>query len=246
MEGIVIQDLCKSYPRENGQQFKALQNISLQWREGEFVALIGDSGSGKSTLARMLLGLEQPDSGTIRMNGTRLTGLNSSEWKTHRKQIQAVFQDASGTLNPSRSVYANTEAAMKHLTNYNRRQREERILHLMELTGLSKRLLTVPVRQLSGGEQRRFSLLRAISVEPRYLVLDEATSGLDLVSAASVLKVLETYKKEMGCGFLFITHDMQSAYRLADRIIKMQQGRFVLEGINQKEMRREHDESKVV
>ncbi|MGL5437651.1 MAG: ABC transporter ATP-binding protein [Lachnospiraceae bacterium] len=247
MEGIVIRELCKCYSGEKGHILTALQDVSLEWQAGEFVALVGESGSGKSTLGKILLGLEQPDSGTIHMDGQELTNLHFSEWKGRRKQIQGVFQDASGTLNPRRSVYANMEAAMINLTELDRRQRREKIRTLMEMTGLSEDLLKVPVRQLSGGEQRRFSLLRAMTINPRYLVLDEATSGLDLVSSATVLKVLETYKKEMGCGFLFITHDMQSAYRLADRMVKMQHGRFVREGINKnKEEERIDYESKVI
>lgn len=247
MEGIVIDKLCKRYAGEKGHVLTALQDVSLTWKPGEFVALVGESGSGKSTLGKILLGLERPDSGTIHMDGQELTNLSISDWKDRRRQIQGVFQDVSGTLNPRRSVYANMEIAMLNLTNYNHQQRREKILSLMELTGLSADLLKVPVRQLSGGEQRRFSLLRAMTIEPKYLVLDEATSGLDLVSSAAVLKVLETYEKEIGCGFLFITHDMLSAYRLADRMVNMRHGRLIREGINmKKEEERKDYESKVI
>lgn len=231
MEGIIIKNLCKSYLGEKGHIHSALQNINMSWRPGEFISLIGESGSGKSTLAKMILGIEYPDSGSIKMDGTELTTLNFYEWKQRRKFLQGVFQNASGTMNPCRSIYSNVEEAMVNLTNLTSSQRKERILNLMEQTGLSPKLLDTPVRQLSGGEQRRFALLKAMSVHPKYLILDEATSGLDLVSADSVIQMLHQFKKETNCGFLFITHDLTSAYKLSDRIIKMQQGRLVLEGI---------------
>lgn len=231
MEGIVIKDLCKSYWGEKGHSHSAVQDVNMIWKPGEFISLMGESGSGKSTLAKMILGLETPDSGSIQMDGIELTTLRFSEWKPQRRFLQGVFQDASGTMNPRRSTYSNIEEAMVHLTTLTSSQRKERILHLMEQTQLSPKLLEVPVKQLSGGEQRRFALVRAMSVHPKYLVLDEATSGLDLLSAASVIQTIHQFKKEMRCAFLFITHDLQSANQLSDRILKMQQGRLVLEGI---------------
>lgn len=231
MDGIIVRDLCKTYIGEKGRIHPVLQNINMKWHPGEFISLIGESGSGKSTLAKILLGIETPDYGSILMDNIELTALNFSGWKRERKVLQGVFQDTSGTMNPRRSVYANVEEAMVNLTDLNHKQRRERITQMMEQAGLSLQLLDVPVRQLSGGEQRRFALLKAMAVRPRYLVLDEATSGLDLVSADSVIQMLHHFRKETNCAFLFITHDLHSAYQLSDRIIKMQQGRLALEGI---------------
>lgn len=244
MGEIRIENICKTFIGEEGHYLNALQNITMKLRKGEFVSLIGESGSGKSTLAKIILGLEKPDSGTIYMDGVNLIELSFSKWKKQRKKIQAVFQDASGTLNPKKSIYANIEEAMINLSSLNKEERKQRILRLMEITGLEERLLKVKVNQLSGGEMRRFSLLRAISVEPDYLILDEATSGLDLVSLDSVINVLEKYKREIGCGFLFITHDLRCAYRLSDRIIKMQNGRFVRIGINNNKRENYNDKIK--
>lgn len=231
MEGIIVSNLFKAYDGEKGCVHPVLKNINMQWHPDEFISLIGESGSGKSTLAKILLGIETPDRGSIRMDNMELTTLNFAGWKQQRKLLQGVFQDASGTMNPRRSVYANVEEAMVNLTDLSRQQRRERIMQMMNQTGLSPRLLEVPVRQLSGGEQRRFALLKAMSVRPKYLILDEATSGLDLVSADSVIQMIHQFRKETSCAFLFITHDLRSACQLSDRIIKMQQGRLVLEGI---------------
>lgn len=150
---------------------------------------------------------------------------------TTANQNQAVFQDAGGTLNPMRSVRSNVEEAMINLTDLTREQRHERIKELMELTHMDSKLLDVPPRQLSGGEQRRLSLVRAMSIRPRYLILDEVLSGLDLISADAVMSVLEQYHREFDCSFLLITHDMDSAYRLSDTILTMQSGQIVRVGI---------------
>lgn len=130
-----------------------------------------------------------------------------------------------------RSVRSNVEEAMINLTDLTREQRHERIKELMELTHMDSKLLDVPPRQLSGGEQRRLSLVRAMSIRPRYLILDEVLSGLDLISADAVMSVLEQYHREFDCSFLLITHDMDSAYRLSDTILTMQSGQIVRVGI---------------
>ena len=144
-----------------------------------------------------------------------------------------LARDASGTLNPMRSVRSNVEEAMVNLTSLSKRERRERIGELMELTHMEKKLLDVPARQLSGGEQRRLSLVRAMSIRPKYLILDEVLSGLDLISADAVIRVLEQYHREFDCAFLLITHDMDSAYRLSDTILTMQAGQIVRVGIKQ-------------
>lgn len=176
---------------------------------------------GKGTLARLLVGMEPPDQGTISLDGEDTSGWNAENWRKRRTKLQAVFQDASGTLNPMRSVRSNVEEAMVNLTCLSKRQRRERIGELMELTHMEERLLDVPARQLSGGEQRRLSLVRAMSIRPKYLILDEVLSGLDLISADAVMRVLEQYHREFDCAFLLITHDMDSAYRLSDTILTM-------------------------
>lgn len=231
MEGIIIKNLCKSYVGKKGRIHTAIQDIHLHWHAGECISLLGESGCGKSTLAKIMLGMERPDSGSITMDGIELTTLGFSAWKQQRKRLQGVFQDASGTMNPRRSVYANIEEAMVNVTDWTATERKTRILEMMASMGLSETLLYGSVRQLSGGEQRRFALLKAMSVQPKYLILDEPTSGLDLVCANAVLQMLSQCRKETNCAILFITHDLHSAYQISDRMIQMQAGRLVLEGI---------------
>ena len=220
MEGFVVDQVSKTYMDEKQRPFQVLHDVSFSWSAGENIAVLGESGSGKSTLARLLIGIEKPNSGTITWNGEDITRWKASAWREKRRHIQAVFQDASGTLNPARSVYHNVEEALRNLTQLDKRQRRARIGELMELTHMDSHLLQVPVRQLSGGEQRRLSLL-----------LDEVTSGLDLLSADAVLQVLERYHEEFGCAYLLITHDRQTAYRISSRILELNQGVFVREAV---------------
>ena len=216
MDGLIAEHISKTYVGAHGLSFAALRDVSIHLEPGSFTSLVGESGSGKSTLARLLVGLEPPDQGTISLDGEDTSGWSTEDWRKRRTKLQAVFQDASGTLNPMRSVRSNVEEAMVNLTSLSKRQRRERIGKLMELTHMEERLLEVPARQLSGGEQRRLSLVRAMSIRPKYLVLDEVLSGLDLISADAVMRVLEQYHREFDCAFLLITHDMDSAYRLSD------------------------------
>lgn len=231
MDGVVISDVTKRYADAQGNYFQALRGVSLTWQKGENLAIIGESGSGKSTLAKLIIGLEKPSSGQIRIGGEDVATWSFRRWRRERTHLQAVFQDAAGTMDPTCSVSHNMEEAMKNLTVLGKSQRRDRIEELMALTNMSRSLLEIPVRRLSGGEQRRLSLLRALSIHPDFLVLDEVTSGLDLLSADAVLSVLERYHNAYGCSYLLITHDKQNACRLADRILEMEQGRIVRVGI---------------
>ena len=190
MDGLIAEHISKTYAGAHGLSFAALRDVSIHLEPGSFTSLVGESGSGKSTLARLLVGLEPPDQGTISLDGEDTSGWSTEDWRKRRTKLQAVFQDASGTLNPMRSVRSNVEEAM-------------------------------------------VSLVRAMSIRPKYLVLDEVLSGLDLISADAVMRVLEQYHREFDCAFLLITHDMDSAYRLSDTILTMQAGQIVRVGIKQ-------------
>ena len=218
------------YHNVNQGDFNALSDINLHLCKGESLAIEGESGSGKSTLARLLIGIEKPTSGKILLDGEDITCWNYRTWKQHRKKIQAVFQDSSGTLNPARSAYANVEEALVNLTDKKRAERKKHILDLMDAVHMDYGLLETPVRQLSGGEQRRLSLLRAIAVEPDYLIMDEVTSGLDLISADAVLTLVENFVKLSGSSCIFITHSRKDAMRIANRIIIMREGRIAEQG----------------
>lgn len=231
MDGILIKNVHKYYTTQNKATFEALSDINLNIYPGEFVSLIGRSGSGKSTLGKIILGLEKPSTGKIMIDDENIEDLKKRNSKLIYKKMQAVFQDAGGSLNPKLSVYHNVEESLVNLTKLNLVQRKERILELMSLVGMNKELLKTETRQLSGGEQRRLSLLRALTVHPKYIILDEVISGLDFISKNAVEKLLLSYRKKYSCGYLFITHDRSSAYRLSDRIIIMENGKITRQGV---------------
>lgn len=229
MEGILIENVRKRYMGKNNETRLVLDGITSSIGKGECISLMGDSGSGKSTLARLLLGLEKPTTGEIIIDGVKTSTLNFNQWKKHRRIIQGVFQDASGTLNPKLSVYQNMEEALVNLTTLKKIERREQIYMLMKATRVEERLLKVPTKMLSGGEQRRVSLLRALAIKPKYLIMDEVISGLDAISCDAVLTTLENYRQNFGCSYLFITHNIESAYRISDKILVMKKGKIYKE-----------------
>lgn len=144
MDGLIAEHINKTYAGAHGLSFAALRDVSIHLEPGSFTSLVGESGSGKSTLARLLVGLEPPDQGTISLDGEDTSGWSTEDWRKRRTKLQAVFQDASGTLNPMRSVRSNVEEAMVNLTSLSKRQRRERIGELMELTHMEERAFGGP------------------------------------------------------------------------------------------------------
>ncbi|MGL6198481.1 MAG: ATP-binding cassette domain-containing protein [Lachnospiraceae bacterium] len=226
MEKIEVRNVSKKYIDQKGDSIQVLDHVSLDWKVGENISIIGESGSGKSTLARIVLGIEHPDQGNISLNGQDVTHLNFKKMRINRKILQGVFQDASGTLNSKRTVFQNVEEALCNLTDLCAHNRKKRIGELMEMTQMKQELMEKSVKQLSGGEQRRVALLRVLSLHPQYLVLDEVTSGLDLLSREAVFRVLCQYHQEYGCSYLMMTHQLDLAYRISDKIYKMEKGAF--------------------
>ncbi len=226
MEGIRLDHVSKIYSHSKKNVCEVLDQINLHIEPGEFVSLTGESGSGKSSLARLVLGLEPPTSGDIFIDEIFLSGQAMTNRKKLYSRVQAVFQDAGGTLNSKLSVYQNVEESLVNLTTLNREQRRERIHNLMEMLLLDVKLLKTQTGKLSGGEQRRLSLLRALAIQPKYLVLDEVVSGLDLISKSAVLSLLKTYRESFDCGCLFITHDLSAAAVLSDRVLRIEGGRI--------------------
>ena len=150
MDRIELRQLTRTYYDAQGETFCALDHASLIWEEGHSIAIMGESGSGKSTLARLMIGLERPTEGSVLINGEDTSRWGLREWRKYRAKIQAVFQDAGGTLNPAWSTFKNIEEALTNLTALSSAQRKQRIGELMEQTGLRKELLDTPVRRLSG------------------------------------------------------------------------------------------------
>ncbi|TSJ50910.1 nickel import ATP-binding protein NikE [Atlantibacter subterranea] len=206
---------------------QVLNGISLAVSEGESVALLGSSGCGKSTLARLLIGLETPTSGDICWRNKPLSTLKGDEMRAFRREIQMVFQDAISAANPRRTVREIIREPLRHLLKLSTAQQNERITRVMAATELDAGLLDKRPPQLSGGQLQRVCLARAMVVEPKLLILDEAVSNLDLVLQANIIQLLKNLQQQYHTACLFITHDLRLVERFCQRVMVMEGGEIV-------------------
>lgn len=208
------------------QPLHAVSGISFAMEEGERIGIAGESGSGKSTLGKLILGLERPDTGTIRFQG--IDWLQASPRQRHRlrRNLQAVFQDYRHALNPRLTA---GQVIAEPIRNYERLTAAElkrRQIELMEAVGLREPDLDKRPDQFSGGQQQRLNIARAIALRPKLIVFDEAVSSLDMLIQAQILELLNDLAQQFKLSYLFITHDLRAACCLCSRILVMEQGRI--------------------
>lgn len=204
-----------------------LKEVSLALKSGETVALLGRSGCGKSTLARLLVGLESPTQGRICWRGEPLSRLNRAKQKAFRRDIQMVFQDAISAVNPRKTVREILREPMRHLLSLTKAEQLARASEMLRAVDLDDSVLNKRPPQLSGGQLQRICLARALTVEPKLLILDEAVSNLDLVIQASVIRLLKKLQQQFGTACLFITHDLRLVERFCQRVMVMDEGKIV-------------------
>ncbi|MGG0848662.1 ABC transporter ATP-binding protein [Peribacillus simplex] len=199
---------------------KILNNISFECGSGECLGIIGESGSGKSTLGRLLIGIEKPDRGTVLFQGE-----NVGDRKVRSGNISAVFQDYKSSINPFFTV---EEAIMEPLKNKSKVKKEiqNRIDNLLNQVGLNPSYRKRYPHELSGGEVQRVCIARAISTEPKCILLDEAISSLDVSVQIQVLELLKELKNRYNMSYVFITHDIQAAAYICDRVIIFRNGQI--------------------
>lgn len=211
--------------------FTALQNADFTLEEGETVAIVGESGSGKSTLAKCLLRLEEPTSGAAMYKGRDLFSLSPKALYEMRRDIQMVFQDPTQSLNPRMTVYSLiSEAWVIHPEILPRARWRERVAELLDQVGLTPDHMHRYAHQFSGGQRQRIAIARALALEPRIIVCDEAVSALDVSIQAQVIALLDGLRKRLGLSYIFIAHDLPVVRDFADRVIVMQGGRIVEQG----------------
>ena len=208
----------------------ALHDVSLKIESCSTLALVGESGAGKSTLGRCLALLEEPDSGEIWFDGKNLLTLQPGDLRTARRRIQFVFQDAAAAINPRFSAFEAIEEPLLIQGGLSRRERREQALDTMERVGLSPGSAHRPMLEFSGGERQRLALARALVLKPRLLILDEALSGLDPETKERLILLLLNLQACFALSYIFITHDLRIAARVADRIAVMQDGAIVESG----------------
>ena len=212
-----------------GRVVHAAKDVDLVVYRGETLGVVGESGSGKSTVARCIVRLVDPTSGELLIGGDDIAGLRESDLRPHRRDIQIVFQDPYRSLNPRRTV---GQSIIEGPMNFGITHGEAvaRARELMRVVGLAPEVLDRFPHQFSGGQRQRICIARALAMEPRVLIADEAVSALDVSVQAQVLDLLDTVRKRFDLAMLFITHDLRVAAQICDRIMVMQNGVVVEEG----------------
>jgi len=206
---------------------KAVDDISFEVYEGETVSIVGESGCGKSTTGRAILRLEEPTEGSVKFNDVELTTLSKSKMRKQRKDLQIIFQDPYASINPRQTVSDILNEAMTIQNSVPSKQRRQRIIELLETVGLNEYQADRYPHEFSGGQRQRIGIARALAVDPKLIICDEAVSALDVSIQAQVLNLLEELQKEFNLTYLFISHDLGVVRHISDRVIVMYLGKIV-------------------
>ncbi|MGA7474532.1 MAG: ABC transporter ATP-binding protein [Candidatus Sulfotelmatobacter sp.] len=220
---VAVEDLRKSFGSQN-----VLNGISLSVKRGETLAVLGRSGTGKSVLLRLIIGLEKPDSGSVRIHGQDIGGLALDQLGEIRKKMGFLFQHAA--LYDSLTVEQNVAFPLQHhKKEMSKSERGDRITQLLAEVGMEGDLAKMP-SDISGGMQKRVGLARALALEPDILLLDEPTAGLDPISAGEIDDLVLKLQQEHHVASIVVTHDLYSAKTIADRLALLNEGEVVIEG----------------
>lgn len=231
---VEVRDLTKIYPLGESVfggaargEVRAVDSVSFDIKEGETLGLVGESGSGKSTLGRLILRLIEPTSGAIRFAGRDLLSVQHSEMRRLRRDMQIVFQDPFGSLDPRfrvQDVIAEPLIIHERLTATLRRQR---VAELLRAVGLDESASLRYPHEFSGGQRQRIGIARALALRPKFIVADEPVSALDVSVGAQIVNLLAQLQREFGLTYLFISHSMPIVRYLATRIAVMYHGKLV-------------------
>ena len=209
------------------KRYADIEDLNLRLEDGCAVALVGESGSGKSTLARLISLLERPDMGEIRFDGQAAANLRGAALRRFRADMQLILQNAPAALDPRVSVGKSIAEPLRNLTQLSPAEIHARVSELCAQFSLGPELLYRLPHELSGGQLKRVCFARAFVTRPSFVVLDETTSGLNPSLRERVLEIILRLKRESLRSFLFITHDMDAALRVADRVLVMRGGAIV-------------------
>ena len=226
---IRFQSVTKTYSAQ-GRLVRAVDDVSFSVARGSTHALVGESGSGKTTLARLLLGLEQPDSGEISVAGTPVQANASVALRALRRNLQLVYQNPFRSLDPTWRVRDIIAEPLDRYQIETRHARAQRVREMLSAVGLPEEMLTRRATALSGGQRQRVAIARALVLHPDVLVLDEPTSALDVTVQAGILEVLAHLQARFGLTYLFVSHDLALVRQIADTVSVLRHGRLVEQG----------------
>ena len=208
---------------------KALNGISFSIPKSATLGLVGESGSGKTTAARSILRIIEPDAGRVRVDGTDILALSRKEMRKFRKNMQIVFQDPYSSLDPRMIIGKIISEPLRVHTKLNKAEIRERLLELINMVGLSKEHIDRYPHELSGGQRQRAGIARAISLNPKFIILDEPVSALDVSIQGQILNLLKDLQRNINLTYLFVAHDLAVVKHMSDRIAVMYLGLIVEE-----------------
>ena len=225
-----VSHLKKYFQVGNHATLKAVDDVSFEIYKGETLGMVGESGCGKTTCGRTCIGLYDKTDGQVLYKGTDVHALNGKERFAFKKQVQMVFQDPYGSLDPRMTVadIIGEGIDIQHLAK-NKKERQEMIYKYLELVGLNREHANRFVHEFSGGQRQRIGIARALAVQPEFIVLDEPISALDVSIQAQIVNLFRHLQREHGFSFLFIAHDLSMVRYLCDRVGVLLRGKLVEE-----------------
>jgi len=214
--------------RRRTGEIKAVDDVSFDIEPGQTVGLVGESGSGKTTVGRTLLKLTPATSGQVLYEGRDILPMSEAEFRPLRKDLQMIFQDPFGSLNPRMTIGAILAEPLEiHFLQMTKDERRERVSELLRLVGLPADAMGRYPHEFSGGQRQRIGIARALAVKPKFIVCDEPVSALDVSVQAQIVNLLQDLQEQLGVAYLFIAHDLAVVEHVSDHVVVMHRGKIV-------------------
>ena len=214
--------------RRHTGDVKAVDDVSFTVEEGTTVGLVGESGSGKSTIGKTLLKLIPATGGQVFFNGRDILPMSEGEFRPLRREMQMIFQDPFGSLNPRHTIFQIIGEALEiHFPRMSGSERRDRVAELLRQVGLKPEMMERYPHEFSGGQRQRIGIARALAVKPKFIVCDEPVSALDVSVQAQIVNLLQDLQAQLGLTYLFIAHDLAVVEHMSDHVLVMYHGKIV-------------------